>query len=126
MMEMQFKRITNGQVKQIAETISKRWKFVNHGSYYNCIDTKTRQSSNQGGDYNFATLYFHHAVESEYLKLIGEQTSYLDWQMYGVPATTDRKTYIFCIEWKVIELLCGFKDSGRDACYERLISGTVN
>lgn len=120
-----FKQITNAQVKQIAVEISKRWKFKNFGSYYNCIDTKTGQESNRGGDKNFAHYYFTNAVEFAYLKLIGEDYTYFDWQRHGVQETNDRKHYASCIAWKIEELLCGFTCEGRKTSYKTLIDEKV-
>lgn len=102
-------RITVAQVKEIAKEISTRWTFVNHGSYYNCIDTKTGERSNDGGDGNFASYNFICRVETLYLKMIGKDYSYFDWQSQGVDETNERKNYIFSIRDKVVELLCGFK-----------------
>lgn len=102
------KTITNRQVKEIAKEVSKRWRFVNHDSYYNCIDTKTGQQSNQGGDYNFASYHFMNKVEAMYLNFINENALYFDWQTNGVKETNERKSYVFRIENKVVELLCGF------------------
>lgn len=104
------KQITIGQVKKIASEVSKRWKFVNHNSYYNCIDTKTGQKSNDGGDYNFASYYFDYKVECLYLEMIGENYNYLkDWQTYGVKETQERQRYMYKIQMEVIKLLCGFE-----------------
>lgn len=119
---MNFIQITNGQVKKIATQISKRWKFVNYGTYYNCIDTKTGQQSVMGGDKNFAHYHFKNAVESAYLKLIGEDYTYFDWARHGVHETNDRKGYVFCICNKIEELLCGFTSEGRVAAYNKLIN----
>lgn len=117
---MNYTQITNGQVKQMASEISKRWKFENHGSYYNCIDTKTGQRSNDGGAKNFAHYNFTNAVECAYLKLIGENYTYLDWQKHGVTETNDRRSYIMCISCQIEKLLCGFTHEGREMAYERL------
>lgn len=103
-----FKRITQGQVKQIALEISKRWKFVNYGNYYNCIDTKTNQQSISGGDYNFASYHFQNKIESQYLKLINENSLYFDWSQAGVKVTEERKMYLLKVRYKVIHILCGF------------------
>ena len=103
------KTITVGQVKQIASEISKRWQFVNHSSYYNCIDTKTGQCSNQGGKYNFASYHFLNRVESMYLQLIGETALYFDWQSCGVENVNNRKNYVCRIKDEVVKLLCGFQ-----------------
>lgn len=119
---MNFKQISNGQVKQIAAEISKRWKFENHGTYYNCIDTKTGQRSNDGGDKNFAHYYFSNAVERAYLKLIGEDYSYFDYQKHGVAKTEDRKSYTMCIACEIERLLCGFTTEGREMAKERLLN----
>ena len=90
---MNYTQITNGQVKQMASEISKRWKFENHGSYYNCIDTKTGQRSNDGGAKNFAHYNFTNAIECAYL---------------------------MCISCQIEKLLCGFTHEGREMAYERL------
>lgn len=103
------KQITIGQVKQIALEVSKRWQFVNHKIYYNCIDTKTGQESNHGGRNNFASYHFLNFVESMYLQFINENNLYFDWQRHGVKETQDRKSYVFKIKNKVVNLLCGFE-----------------
>ena len=103
------KRITNGQVKQISAEIAKRWKFKNHGSYYTCTDTKTGQKSNEGGKYNFASYHFHFKVQEMYLKLIGENPTYMDWNSQGVKEVEERKYYVLRIKNRIVELLCGFK-----------------
>jgi hypothetical protein len=102
-------QITLGQVKQIALEVSKRWKFVNHGSYYNCVDTKTKQSSNQGGNYNFASYNFWCKVELMYLAFIGENSLYFDWQLNGVDVSNNRKIYVYKITEEVVKMLCGFE-----------------
>lgn len=121
-MKTNFIQITKGQVKQIAAEISKRWKFENHGTYYNCIDTKTGQRSNDGGDKNFAHYYFSNAVECAYLKLISEDYSYFDWQKHGVAETEDRKSYAMCIACEIEKLLCGFTSECREMARERLLT----
>ena len=102
-------KITVGQVKQITLDVSKRWEFKNHNSYYNCIDNKTGQQSNDGGNYNFAHYHFQNFVEYKYLQMINKNSLYLDWQTVGVDNSNSRKTYIKEIQYKVVELLCGFK-----------------
>jgi len=106
------KKISLKQVKQIASEISKRWKFVKHSSYYNCIDTKTGQESNVGGDYNFASYHFNNAVEAMYLSMIGENALYLDWSTVGVKESEERKSYIYKIRKEIVRLLCGFDFAG--------------
>ncbi len=103
------KRISNGQVKEIANQISKRWKFDNHNSYFNCIDVETGQRSNDGGDYNFASKRFNDRVESLYLNMIGENSLYFQWSEVGVTESNERKTYLMKIQYKVVFLLCGYK-----------------
>jgi len=98
------KTITIGQVKEIAKTISKRWKFVNRGSYYNCIDTKTGQQSIQGGDYNFASYWFKNKVEDMYLAMIGEDTRYT--RSCSERDKRERRQYLYRIQNEVIRLLC--------------------
>jgi hypothetical protein len=103
------KTITNSQLKEFAKEISKRWKFINYHCYYNCIDTKTGEESNRGGDKNFAYYNFRNAVQSMYLKSIGEDYSYFDWQKYGVAHQNKVESYCFKINAGIIELLCGFE-----------------
>ncbi len=119
---MNFNRITNGQVKQIAAEISKRWKFENHGIYYNCIDTKTGQESNRGGKHNFAHYSFTNAVEFAYLELIGKDYSYFDYQNSSVLESNDRKSYCMSIACEIEKLLCRFTHEGREMAHERLIN----
>jgi hypothetical protein len=118
---MNFIKITNSQIQQIANEISKRWKFENFGSYYNCIDTKTGQESNQGGAGNFASYHFNNAVESLYLNLIGEDNLYFDWQKHGVKETNDRKDYVKCIAYEIEHILCEYTNKGRTLVYEKLL-----
>lgn len=113
--------ITPEQIEQISNTIGKRWTLENFGNYYNIIDTKTGQHSNNGGDYNFASYHMKNAIETAYLNLIGKNSLYLDWQTSGVDETNKRKSYISCIVWKVEELLCGFTDDARKAATERIM-----
>lgn len=103
------KQITNGQVKQIALEISKRWKLQNRGTYYNVIDTKTGKSSIEGGDKNFSSYHMYCKIESMYLHLIDENALYFDWVTSGVECSLDRKNYAFKIKYKVVELICGFQ-----------------
>ena len=100
------KRITIGQVKVIAKEISKRWQFVNHGSYYNCIDKKTGQESNHGGDYNFASYWFKNKVEDMYLHMIAEDTRYT--RSCTEKDKRQRWLYLYKIQKEVVRLLCGF------------------
>ena len=102
------KRITKGQVKQIALEISKRWNIVNHNTYYNVIDTKTGQSSIEGGNKNFSSYYMYCKIESMYLQMIAENAWYFDWQINGVDISHNRRTYVFKIKDEVVKLLCGF------------------
>lgn len=103
------KQISNGQVKQIALEISKRWNLVNRGVYYNVIDTKTGKSSIEGGDKNFASYSMYCKIEMMYLKMIGENALYFDWQSNGVEVSNNRKNYVFKIKDEVVRLLCGFQ-----------------
>jgi hypothetical protein len=102
-------QIKIGQVKQIALEVSKKYDLVNHGTHYNIINKKTRQSSNQGGDQNLTSYDFYCLIEFQYLKLINEKSQYFDWQMNGVGVTNDRRNYTFKIKEKVVEILCGYK-----------------
>ena len=102
------KQITKGQVKQIAREISKRWNIINKNSYYNVIDTKTGQSSIEAGDKNFSSYYMYCNIEFMYLKMIGENSLYFDWQSTGVDISNNRKNYIFKIKDEVVRLLCGY------------------
>lgn len=101
--------ITLGQVKQIAKRASVRFKFYNHGTWFNCIDTQTGQNSSEGGDYNFASYNFKNFVEHEYLQMIGEDALYFDWFTVGVSVSEERKSYVLKIKNKVINLLCGYE-----------------
>lgn len=103
------KQITIGQVKKMALEISKRWGFVNHGTYYNCIDTKTGQQSTMGGDRNLASYHFECEVERLYLELIGENNLYFNWQSVGVNVSEARKNYVWKIKDEIVRHLCGFK-----------------
>jgi hypothetical protein len=107
------KQITIGQVKQIAQLVAKKFDFVNHGTHYNIIDKKTRQSSNQGGKRNFVYGDFANLVEFEYLNLISENGLYFDWFIHGVDISQNRKSYVYRIEYKIVELLCGFKQEAK-------------
>jgi len=102
------KQITKGKVKQIALEISKRWNLVNRNSYYNVIDTKTGQSSIEGGNINFSSYYMYCKIEFMYLQMIGENALYFDWQTNGVDISNNRKNYVFKIKDEVVRLLCGF------------------
>ena len=102
------KRITHGQVRVIALEISKRWNLSNRGSYYNVTDTKTGQSSIEGGDKNFSSYYMYCQIEYIYLQMIEENALYFDWQSNGVEVSNKRKNYVFRIKDEVVKLLCGF------------------
>lgn len=102
-------KVTIGQVKQIAKLVSEKFEFVNHGSYYNIINKKTRQCSNQGGRNNLVYGHFCNLVEFEYLNMICENGLFFDWQIHGVDISNERKSYVYRIQYKVVELLCGFK-----------------
>lgn len=114
-MKLQPKLKNNGKAnikrtsKQIALEISKRWNLVNRVDYYNVIDTKTGQSSIEGGDKNFASYSMYCKIEMMYLQMIGENALYFDWQPNGVEVSNNRKNYVFKINDEVVRLLCGFK-----------------
>jgi len=103
------KQITIGQVKKIAQLISTKYEFVNRGCYYNIIDKKTRQCSIEGGRKNLVFGHFCNLVEFEYLNMIGENGLFFDWRIHGVDISNERKSYVYRIQYKVVELLCGFK-----------------
>jgi hypothetical protein len=102
-------QITIKQVKQIALSVSAKYEFVNHGTHYNIIDKKTRQSSNEGGRKNLVYGHFCNLVEYEYLNMIGENGLYFDWQKFGVEISNERKSYVYKIQYKIVELMCGYK-----------------
>ena len=102
-------QITIGEVKKIASLVSKKYELVNRDIYYNIIDKKTRQSSIEGGDKNLVSSHLYQLVEFEYLKIIGENGLFFDWQVNGVNTTLERKSYVFKIKNKIVELLCGYK-----------------
>lgn len=101
------KQLTVGQVKLIAKDVAKRWKFVNRGSYYNCIDTQTGQQSILGGKYNFASYYFHNRVERMYVEMVGEDLRYTN--SCSNSEKIERQSYLFKIQREVIKILCGFE-----------------
>ena len=107
-MENGIKQITLGQVKQIAAEVSKHYELINRGNYYNIINRKTRECSIQGGDKNLTFGNFYNIIEYSYLKLIDENGLYFDWSSYGVDTTNARKNYVFRIQDKIVELICGF------------------
>ena len=108
-MEMTIKQITNGQVKQIANVVAKKFELVNRFTYVNIIDKKTRQCSIQGGDKNLVFGSFYNLIEYTYLQLINEDGLYFDWCTNGVDATNQRKEYVYKIQYKIVELLCGYQ-----------------
>lgn len=102
-----FKRITNGQVKQIAQIVNERFELVNYGSHYKVIDRKTNKTSHDSRSlvsYNMDCL-----IEREYLKMADGDALYLDWSVSGVKESNARKNYIYLIKYKVAEILCGYK-----------------
>ena len=109
MQNKEVKQITVGQVKQIALELSKKFELVNRGDYYNIINRKTRQCSIQGGDKNNTYGSFFNLIEQTYLQLINENAFYFMWDINGVDATNERKNYVFKIQDKVVELLCGYQ-----------------
>lgn len=115
-------RITHKQVKQIAAEIATRWTFINHGTYYNCIDNATKQASNNGGPRNRAHYNFCNAVESKYLAMIGKDYSYFDYQLQGYKVAELRRKYVSCIRCEVERLLCGFTHAGREAHYQYVLN----
>jgi hypothetical protein len=102
-------QITLGQVKQIALEVSKSYELINRGTYFNCIDRKTRQSSLEGGRSNLVYAHLCGVVRSMYLSFIESDGNYFDWQLFGVQESNNRKEYLMKVEQKVVELLCGFK-----------------
>ena len=105
----QVTHITLGQVKQIALEVSKKFQLVNRGIYYNIIDKKTRICSIQGGDKNLVYGSFYDLIEYSYLQLIDENGLYFAWDNHGVDVTKKRKQYVYKIQYKVVELLCGYQ-----------------
>ena len=99
------KTLTSTQVQEIASQIAQRWEFIDYGSYYNCIDTKTGQRSNNGGDYNFSHYNFHNMVEVLFLSSVGEKYNYFDWQLNGVSESNERKGYIFNLCREIVDIL---------------------
>lgn len=113
------KRITNGQVKQIAQIVNERFELVNYGSHYKVIDRKTNKTSHDSRSlvsYNMDCL-----IEREYLRFIDGDTLYLDWHTSGVEASNARKNYIYLIKYKVVEILYGFKLSNFEDMRKSLI-----
>lgn len=108
-MENAIKQITLGQVKQIALEVLKNFELTSNGTYYNIIDKKTRKCSIQGGDKNLTYCDFYELIEYNYLCFVGENGLYFDWQTNGVHSTLDRKNYVYKIQSKIVELICGFK-----------------
>lgn len=108
-METIIKQITLGQVKQIALEVSKKFELVNRGIYYNIIDKKTRQCSIQGGDKNLTFFRLYDLIRYSYLQLINENDLYFAWDVNGVENTNQRKEYVYKIQYKVVELLCGYQ-----------------
>ena len=109
MQNTQVHQITLGQVKQIALQVSKKFELINRGTYYNIIDKKTRQCSIQGGGKNLTYSSFYNLIEYAYLQLINANGLYFDWQTNGVDEANQRKLYVFKIQYKIVELLCGYQ-----------------
>lgn len=101
--------ITLGQVKQIANELSKSYKVENRGSYFNIIDRKTNQSSIEGGKYNLVSYKFQNIVQKMILDFCNKPHSEFDWFTVGVDISNENESYWFKVYYKVIELICGFK-----------------
>jgi len=108
-MDMTIKQITNGQVKQIAGAVAEKFELVNRVNYFNIINKKTRQCSIQGGSQNLVFGSFYNLIEYTYLQLINEDGLYFDWQTNGVDQANHRKEYVYKIQYKVVEILCGYQ-----------------
>jgi hypothetical protein len=108
-MENTLKQITLGQVKQIAAEVSKHFELTSNATYYNIIDKKTRKCSIQGGDKNLTYGDFYDLIQYNYLCLVGENGLYFDWQSNGVHISLERKKYVYKIQSKVVQLICGFE-----------------
>jgi hypothetical protein len=108
-MQNTVKQITLGQVKQIALEVSKHYELTSNGTYYNIIDKKTRKCSIQGGDKNLTYGDFYNLIEYSYRGIIAENGLYFDWQTNGVNVSLNRKKYVYKIQSKIVEIICGFQ-----------------
>lgn len=97
-------QITHNQVNEICKIAAEKYEVIDRTTYVNVIDKKTRQSSLEGGDYNFVTYHLRVLVEQNVLKYSNKNyNEAFDWMSVGVNTQNDNFNYVTKVYREVIK-----------------------
>jgi len=108
-MQSRVKIISQGQVRNIFEKVSKRYTIVNMGTYFVITDNEMNETTSYTYDTNYVFLNFCKSVRIEYILMVNESHHYFSWRRIGFELAGEREKYLNRIIYKIIELACGWK-----------------